>query len=265
MKAPKLISKANATFQELESLKGNRAKRTKLSRIFVEGVIPINALRQSKIAIEQLYLMAGARLSNWASEIVDSTPRAELYSLEPELMARISDKDNPPELIAVSRMPDTRSFPNQLSRILIMDRPSSPGNLGSVVRTCDAFGIDAVFLFGRSADPFDPKSIAASRGAVFLVKVCSLGSKRSLEDLLEQCRTRGEFPVFGSSARGNTSIGSVQRPDRFALVVGNESRGMSSYLASLADAILTIPTQGTSTSLNLSAATSILLYHLTTR
>lgn len=262
MRVPKDISKANSTFQQLLAVKENRSKRTSMSRIFVEGVLPINLVRQVGIPIEQIFVTSGVRLSDWAAEIVTATPEAELFSLVPDLMSRISDKDQCPELVLVARMPDLHSLPTQANRVLVMDRPTSPGNLGSVLRSCDALGIDVVLLFGRSADPFDPKCIAASRGTVFNLKVNAVGSKQSLEAFLDACRTMGEFTIFGSSAKDGDALTTIQAPDRFALIVGNETTGMSSYLSSLTEVMLTIPMQGAASSLNLAVATSILLYHL---
>ena len=178
-------------------------------------------------------------------------------------MAEVSDRENASELIVVARMPVIDVDQSLLDRVLVLDRPSSPGNFGSIVRSCDAFGIQAVFTFGRSVDPFDPRSIAASRGTVFGVPIIKLGSRSAFSSLLTECRSRPGLQVLGSSATRGHSMKSLVTPQRFALIIGNEATGMSSFLESMVDDVVTIPMAGEATSLNISSAASILLYELT--
>ncbi|MEM7365838.1 MAG: RNA methyltransferase [Pseudomonadota bacterium] len=262
MQRDQFITKPNSAFQQLEALKLSRTKRSKTGQVFVEGVIPVNLLLESGTEVTGVYTNADVSLSDWAQDVSERASGSQRFHVSSELMSQLSDRDSPSELILTATRPTWVSNALEVDRLLIMDRPTSPGNLGTVIRTCDAFGIDAIFLFGRAADPFDPKCIAASRGTVFSQKTSVLESKHALEALIDRCRSRDRFTLYGSSSKEGKSLSAISATDRFGLIVGNETKGMSSYLAALVDQMVTIPMRGNATSLNLAAATSVLLYGL---
>ncbi len=258
------ISSRNNAYQHLEVVKRNRSKRTKFGEMVVEGVMPINLCISNGIVIKQVLFSDRGSLSQWAKRLIGGQPQAEIYSVAPQLMAEITDKDEDPEIIVLAAQPDHSIRQLQLDRILILDRPANPGNFGATVRTCNAFGIDAVFLSGHGIDPFDAKSIAASRGTVFSLPIIKLKSNAELETILAIKNQDPRFSVYGSSAQDGTESGTIVPPDRFALVIGNETTGMTPFLKGLADTMLRIPIVGDASSLNAACAASILLYELTT-
>ena len=151
-----------------------------------------------------------------------------------------------------------------LDRVVVIDRPSNPGNLGAIIRTCDAFRIDAVILTGHGVDPYDPKTITASRGTVFSVPVVSVESNSQLEDLIAQLRRAHEkFGVYGSSGMSGANIQEMHLERSFCLFVGNETFGMSDFLKSICDEVIRIGMHGFASSLNAACAASIMLYELT--
>jgi len=108
-----------------------------------------------------------------------------------------------------------------------------------------------------------PKCISASRGAVFSLPILKLHSSSELASTLERLRQDPDFAVYGSSSDSGENIRSVEKADRFALIIGNEATGMSETLTKLTDLTLTIPIQGDITSLNAACAASIMIYELT--
>ena len=255
------ITTRNATFQHVEVVKRNRAKRTSSGHMVIEGVVPINLCVRNRVEVIQVFGKDFRQLSSWGHDVVDAFPDAELYRLSPELMDEISDKDEGSELIVLARQPVRSLEQITASRIVVLDRPGSPGNLGSTLRSCAGFGVDAVIISGHGADPFDPKSISASRGAVFSTPIVRAGSNDELLGFLSRIRSES-IAVYGSSARGDTDLADITAPDGYVLIVGNETTGMARFLADSCDRTIRIPIQGDITSLNVSCAASILLYQL---
>jgi TrmH family RNA methyltransferase len=180
--------------------------------------------------------------------------------LAPDLFAELSGKTTPGELIALLELPR-----DDLGRIgavdspllVVCDRPASPGNLGSIVRSAEAFGADAVLVTGHAADPYDPQAVRASLGALFAVPVLSHEAPRRL---VEELRERWpELRLVGTSARGSALLGDSDLRGAVGLVFGNEASGLSDAWQELCDAQVAIPIHGVVSSLNLAAAAAIVL------
>ena len=256
------ISSRNNAYQHLEVVKHNRTKRTKFGEMVVEGVLPIDLCVSNGILIKQIFFANYKSLSTWARNLMAEQSQAEIYSVIPDLMAKISDKDDGSEVIVIAQQPEYNVNKIHLNRIVILDRPSNPGNFGAIVRTCNAFSIDAIFISGHGIDPYDAKSITASRGTLFTLPIIKLDSNSELETILNRGKRDSEFVVYGSSAKMGVDLRAEKTSDQFALIVGNETTGMTAYLKGLADIILRIPIHGEATSLNVACATSILVYTL---
>jgi tRNA G18 (ribose-2'-O)-methylase SpoU len=258
----KYISSRNNIYQHLEVVKRNRAKRTKFGEVAVEGVLPINMCISNHIFIKQIFFADFGNLSKWAKDLIAEQPQAKLFSVSSELMSEISDKDAESEIIILAKQPEYDIKHIELNRIVILDRPSNPGNFGAIVRTCNSFNIDAIFISGHGIDPYDSKSITASRGTVFTLPVVKLNSNSELSAILGDRKQLSDFVVYGSSARTGVDLRTAKKSDHFALIIGNETTGMTPFLKDLADLILRIPIYGDTTSLNAACAASILAYEL---
>jgi len=274
---PVTIASRNDDFQVLQSLKTNRQKRTKRRQVFVEGVAIINQLVRAGARVEAVaYAAGGGRdgaglrtgaLSDWARDVIAATSPTTCYELTAELMGELSDRDNPSELILVGRRPENR-LPDTAAGelVVVLDRPSSPGNLGSAIRSCDAFGVDLVIVTGHSSDVWDPQCLRASLGAVFSVQVVHEPSSRRLIEWLDSARrARAGFQVFGTDSTGELAIDSASVAVPLAVVFGNEATGLSQTLRDYVDAVLSIPMRGAVNSLNLAAALSITVYEIDRR
>jgi tRNA G18 (ribose-2'-O)-methylase SpoU len=247
---------ASAEFQLLCSLKENRRQRARQGRFLVEGVRPIDVAVERGWPVTSLLHPEGRRLSAWARGLLDSGVATERVAVAPSLWAELSDRDEPSELLAVLELPV-----DDLSRVhpglaVVFDRPSSPGNLGSVIRSADAFGADGVVVTGHAADPYDPQAVRASQGALFALPVVRAGGGAEVDAWLEASGAR----VVGSSARGAVPLAEADLGGDLVLVLGNEARGMSAAWRERCDEIVAIPATGVAGSLNVAAAAAILLY-----
>jgi TrmH family RNA methyltransferase len=255
------ILSPDADFQLALALLDNRKQRRRQRRFAVQSVAAIDAALAAAWPFDSLWTPSGKRLSTWARDVLARSGAALHVELAPELFAQLSGKREPGELVALLALPADdldRVPPLEAPLLVVCDRPASPGNLGSIVRSADAFGADAVLVTGHAADPYDPQAVRASIGALFSVPVLVHGSPRQLVGEL-----RARWPalrIVGTTARGEMLLGDADlRTGPVALVFGNEATGLSEAWRELCDTLLAIPIHGVVSSLNLAAAAAIVL------
>lgn len=249
------ISTRNATFQQWQALLTNRTKRNRSGEFLVHGVRPITLAVEHGWDVRALIYPADRRLSEWASGLLD-TVGARSVAMSGELLAELAEKPDA-ELVAVLGM-----RPDDLARVAVgadflgvaFDRPSDPGNIGTVVRSADAFGADAVIVTGHAADAYDPKAIRASTGSFFHLPVIRVPAHT------EVIGRNWPVQIIGTdeSAGGPIMEHDLRRPT--LLVIGNETRGLSAGWREACDALVSIPITGAASSLNAANAASIALY-----
>jgi TrmH family RNA methyltransferase len=264
MAAYQTITERNDRFQILDALKRNRKKRSELGEVFVEGIQAIKQGLESPWAMPERLLIADPEgLSDWAKNLISSGRFASVVRLRRELFDELCDKTEPAELMATFKMPRRNlgdiSLPDK-PLILIFDRPSDQGNLGTLIRSANAFGVDLFVTHGHCADPFDPKTIRSSLGAVFRTPIVHEDSFEALETWLGALKAERGLTLAGSDSDGEVELGSAPIGRPVALVLGNEAKGMSLRLKGILDLTVRIPMEGAVDSLNVSCAGSILLW-----
>ena len=263
------VSTANTAFQRLDVLQRNRTKRHRYGEFVVEGVRALNGAIGGGWTIRAFAYARGRELSRWATGVLESSSADTHFEIAPELFDRLSEKEEPSELLAVAAM-----RPDSLDRIpveagmtvVVVDRPGSPGNLGTIIRSCDAFGVTGLIATGHGVDLYDPGTIRASVGSFFAVPSLTLPSHREVVAWVGD--VRASYPalaVVGTSAHAPVTLRDFVWSSEVILVVGNETSGMSHAYRELCDAVVRIPMSGTATSLNAAVATSIALYERRSR
>lgn len=260
------VLKRDNFFQRAEVIKRNREKRTRAGQFLVEGVAQINIAVKHNWSIAALLFSAARPLSRWASELVQSGVAAELWEVAPELMEELSDKDETSEILAII---DAKSLtPAEIPAksdglIIVFDRPSSPGNLGSSLRSADAFGVDGVVITGHAVDIYDPYVVRGSMGALFALPVATAASHLEIAEWVRNARAAGyDYQIIGSSGKTDTLLTQQHFSRPTVLILGNETVGMSRGYWEICDTVVKIPIGGALSSLNVSCAASILLYEV---
>jgi tRNA G18 (ribose-2'-O)-methylase SpoU len=254
-----LVTARNARFQQWQALLSNRTKRHRMGEFLVQGVRPITMAVQHGWSVRALLYDAERRPSRWAADLLD-TAGGEHIALAPELLAELSEKDEPAaELVAVvaTRPDDLARIPlSDAPLVVVLDRPSSPGNIGTVVRSADAFGAAGVLVAGHAADIYDPKAVRASTGSLFALPVVRLASP---DAALGWARSAG-LAVVGTDESGDVDIAEHDLTVPTLLLVGNETGGLSAAWRDACDRMVRIPIGGAASSLNAATATGIALY-----
>jgi tRNA G18 (ribose-2'-O)-methylase SpoU len=141
------------------------------------------------------------------------------------------------------------------------DRPSGPGNVGTLVRSADAFGACGVVVTGHGADVYDPKSVRASTGSLFAVPVVREASHQAVLVWVESVRAGGvPVAVIGTDEHGDADVDACDLTGPVLLVVGNETNGLSAGWREACDAMVRIPIGGAASSLNAASAATVVLY-----
>ena len=228
------VSTRNSIYQQLESLQRSRQKRYRLGLTVIEGVRLIEAARRFDVPIEALLYNKKKQPSPWAQKLIQSSRAERLLELSPALFAELSRRSDVPELMAVIRTPG-----DQLSRIglsatplvLILDRPSNPGNIGTIIRSADALGADGVIVFGHAADLYSPEAVSASMGSLFALPTIRVEKGAALLQSFADCKRL--FPavrVVGADERGETALAECDLTKPTIFVIGNEAEGISTGL-----------------------------------
>ena len=259
------IRNDNADFQLLETLGRNREKRRKTGLFVVEGVRAINLALSKGWTFEGLVMAEDASLSRWGSDVLARANATKHYLVAQEGFDLLTERHEGSELLALLHLPpnDPARLPSAPDlRVVLLDRPASPGNLGSIVRSCDAFGVGGVAVVGHGVDPYSREAIRASTGSLLSVPVVQFGGPQEVQAWLDGLRATLGQPVrlVGSDEHGDTSARAFDWAGPLVLAAGNETHGLSHALRELCDVTLSIPMTGTASSLNVAVATSILLY-----
>jgi len=256
----------NSHFLQLQALKSNRTKRHRHGLFLVEGVRPIEQALTHGWQVQSFIFEIGARLSTWAQELLKNSAAETHFELSARLMQMLSDKEETSEVLAVFKIPNISINDVELlqaSITVVFDRPGSPGNLGSSLRTCDAFGVSTVILTGHCVDPYDPVVVRSSRGSLFTLPVLTLPSHKELEPWLAHARKDIEdLQIVGASEDANLPIFRHDFMRTTVIVMGNETSGLSDAYKALCDVQVAIPMTGSASSLNVSCATTVFLYEV---
>ena len=280
------IKNENNNYQYFETLKRNRTKRHASGEFFVEGVRNINEAfnPENGWEINSLIFSDESNLSDWAENIIKKyktenkniNKNKKLYVLKKDLLHKLSDKEDEEsqsEIIITVKIKNNNIKDlklNQSSSVIIFDRPSNKGNLGTIIRSCDSFDTDVLILTGHSVDLYDSETIRASMGSFFKQKVLFEPSFNKIAQWLnEQKLIFPKMQITGTSAK-KSKPSKILNHETFSqnlpavIIIGNETTGMSANFYELCDNLIRIPMSENSSasSLNVACAASIILYEI---
>ncbi len=244
----------------------NRKSRRKHGVFFIEGVHAVTAAYENDWDVAMLIYCPDTAHTDWAKDIIANADPQTHLPVSDYVQKQLSDRDSPSELMALVKQRE-----DDLARvrivddllIVLLDRPRSPGNLGSTIRSADALGAQAVIITGHAVDPYDPRAVRASMGSLFEIPVVRIHRHRLLEDWIHEVRAElGRFQVITASAHTDRLIYHHDLTTPTMLIIGNEKLGLSHYFQELCDVSVTIPMSGAASSLNASVAASIFLYEV---
>lgn len=253
-----ISSVQNPTVKRLKSLKDKKA-REEMGEMLVEGEKLMREAAKLRLPVSDM-LFDEAMADKFAdvAELLEGQG-AHVYAVPRRILESVCDTKTPQGACAAFALPpffDAASAPDQ---VVVLDGVQDPGNVGTIWRTADAAGIGGLIMSAACADPFSPKVQRAAMGSGFRVPVCVT---EELPGMLEKLRERG-YRVVASSLQGAPFYEGAPHGGRFALIVGNEARGVSEQVMAVSDVQLKLPMRGGAESLNAAVAAGIMMYELT--
>ena len=242
---------------EITSLENNQVKK-------------ITALNKKKYRDEyKLFFVEGMKSVkeainfNWDIECIIYSPEMINYDLDiegikvsKEILCKISDTVTPQGIIAVCKIRDNEiESLKEKKRILFLDKVQDPGNVGTIIRTADAFGFDGIILAKECADPYSPKVVRSTMGSIFHLPIVRDISVEELKKL--------DMKIYSSSLEASKKIKDIKLEENAVLVIGNEGNGISEETKRITDEFIKIEMPGNAESLNASIAAGILMYEFT--
>ncbi len=261
-----MLSKAG--IRELHRF-ARKKHRIEQGRLLVEGWRSLAAAAEAGAAFEWLLISEGADEHGWPKGLIEklsggvervdriSVAQMKAVSLSvapPGLAGLVSWRPTDMEVLlkglTVAPGPDTGP-----RVVVVADAVTDPGNLGTIIRTADWFGVSGIFAGSGSVELTNPKLVQSTMGSLFQVPVCGGGP---VVGMLEGLKGAG-FTVVSLELDGAMDVREMEWPDRLALVVGNEARGVSAEVGRMADLRVRIPGFGRAESLNAAISVAAIL------
>jgi RNA methyltransferase, TrmH family len=244
-------SDKNTKVKQLKKLK-TRKERDKTGLFLIEGFHLVEEALKKKDDVEEIIL----------SEKTEMPPGLDYGSVPvtvvtDDISRQLADTETTQGIFAVCRQSSEK--PDNGKTYLLIDSVQDPGNLGTMIRTADAAGIDAVIVGKGSVDMYNPKVLRSAQGSHFHLSVLN----GDLTEWITNLQADG-IPVYGTALENGVAFTEAENKEAFALLVGNEGSGVNKELLAKTAQNLYIPIYGKSESLNVAVAAGILLYYLKT-
>lgn len=254
--AKRIESHQNKVFKRVKSL-NLRKNRDKEGVFIAEGLRFVSEI-PSDWDVEMFMVS-----EDFAKEknLVNYDNRAETYILTNELFALLSDTENPQGILAVCKKQfetEETIWEKDSPFIILAEELNDPGNLGTVIRTADAAGVDGIFLSKGSVDMYNPKVLRATMGAVFHVPIVQ---NVSLKDVIVKMKEH-DIALYAAHLQGDCYPYQLPLEKGCGFLIGNEARGLSQEASELCDQWVKIPMPGKAESLNASIAAGVLMYEV---
>lgn len=255
-------SKNNPLVKEFRAL--SQAKARKETGLFlVEGIHHVGAAVEADWVVETILYAPDLLTSKYAHDLLLASAKKGIrcQSASADVLRSLAGKENPQGILASVHQRNTtlaelakQNFRHGAAVIA----PQDPGNVGTILRTLDAVGADALILLDGGVDIYHPKVVRASMGALFWKPIVST----SFGDLVAWTE-RNALLLIGTSARGTSDLASLPLTENgWVLLLGSEQKGLSPEQICACDALVSLPMRGRGTSLNLGVAAGIFLYGL---
>lgn len=246
----RIESTQNSLVKHWKKLVAVRKERDQSKEFLVEGFHLVEeALKQPGMVMQILVRDDVGIPEEWDAPVIE---------INDAVVKAISETEQSQGVFAYCKQPDHDvAEQGGWARVLLIDAVQDPGNIGTMIRTADAAGMDAVILGKGCADPFNPKTVRSAQGSHFHLPVI----RGELADWVRRLQDRN-VEVFGTGLQDAVPLTDVRPAEQFALLVGNEGSGVHPDLLSSADRVVKIPLYGQAESLNVAVAAGILLYAL---
>ena len=254
----KITSLQNGKVKEAVALR-DRREREKTGFFLIEGYRELKRALDAGRKIETLFICPELFLGENERELIEKAD-GQILSCSKEVFAKISYRDRPDGLIAIAKQLHLSLSDLKLGAVpflLIAESIEKPGNLGTILRSADAAGVDAVIVCDPTTDIHNPNVVRSSVGTLFTLPVLEADGEETLAFMKER-----HIALVAATPRGKMEFTQADLTVPLAIVVGSEQYGLSENWMKEAELAVRIPMFGAADSLNVASATTLLLYEV---
>jgi TrmH family RNA methyltransferase len=254
-----ITSPKNPKIKQIKSLY-RRKVRWDMGLFIVEGIKIVEECIDNNYPLDNIIYSDELLNTNGGGEIYRKIKsHNNLIYVPNKLFKEISDTENPQGIMAIAKI--TKRSIEELYKlknplVLFLEEVQDPGNMGTIIRTADAFNIDGIIISEGSVDIYNPKVIRSTMGSIFRMPIYYI--ENNIETI-EGLKNMG-FKIFATSLEGKDYIYNIDFKNSSLILMGNESKGLSTELNILANKRIKIPILGGAESLNVAIASSIIMY-----
>lgn len=254
MEVKKITSAQNEYIKKIVKLAGSKKLREEAGLFIAEGEHLAEMAMLSQFTINSLVMTEEYFEKN------KDKYNCDIVLVPDSLLAKISDTKSPQGVLAVIELPKKENK-ELCGRYIYCDNLQDPGNVGTVIRTADAFSFDGVIMSSGSADVFSPKVIRSSQGSIFNIDIIVDADISYLKEAKDKGFKLTSTALYGESVK----LKDIKISKNQIFVIGNEGSGVSAEILKISDEIAYIPMSGKAESLNAGVAASILMYEVHSR
>ena len=221
----------------------------------VEGIHHVGEALEADWQVESILYAPDLLTSDFARDLI-SRQSSKPQSVSAHVMESLAGKENPQGILAVVHQKQAKfSDLKSLSTAVALVSPQDPGNVGTILRTLDAVGADALFLLDGGVELYHPSVVRASMGTIFWKPIV----QSSFDEFVQWARNGG-YQFIGTSAHGAMDYQTLTPKIPWILILGNEQKGLSAEQMQACNVTVSMPMKGRVSSLNLAVAAGVLLY-----
>ncbi len=254
-----ITSRDNRVVKGYRHLMSDAKYRRETGLFVIEGARLCEDAVRSRIAIETALITERAREQYRAAAAAVEQAAAQSFVIPDSLAQYLSDTDSPQGVFCICRIPALAGEVCTDGRYAALERIQDPGNLGTMIRTAEAFGLTGIFLSDGCCDPFSPKVVRSSMGGVFRLPLFAVGR---LPEVLPQLHEKGLRSYACVVDRTATAVQEICFEAGSICVIGNEGNGLTAVTADACTERITIPMAGRAESLNASMAAGIVFWEM---
>jgi len=254
MEKPLITSLSNPLIKQARALHQKKA-RLASGLFLVEGIHHVGEAVDAGWEIESILYAPELLASNFARDLI-SRLGSKPQPVSAQVIESLADKDNPQGIVALLHQKQARFENLQLMRSgVALVAPQDPGNVGTILRTMDAVGVDVLFLLDGGVELYHPTVVRSSMGTLFWKAII----QTSFEVFVNWARNEN-VQLIGTSAHGDVGYQTLIPQTPWVLVLGTEQKGLSTEHTNVCDVTVSLPMKGRVSSLNLAVAAGVLLY-----
>ncbi|KMT22662.1 TrmH family RNA methyltransferase [Clostridium cylindrosporum] len=247
-----MISKDNKLVKKAQKLKKKKYRE-------IEGLFLAEGIRFVEAAIENgsaEYVLYSNMIysTNGYERVLESD--VDSFEVQDSILRDICDTESPQGVVAICTKKDHVIEEIMGDLLVIVDGVQDPGNLGTIIRTCDAAGVSGIIILKGTVDVYNPKVLRSTMGSIFHIPIVSADNFSNTSNIL----LNNGYKILATSLQGKKSLYEYNFSNKTAVILGNEANGVSDENLSLATDLIIIPMEGEAESLNVGVANSVIVY-----